>query len=70
MNSDALWLTFLILLPALGLVLWAWRTMSQFEEELRAFSAFERADFEIGALGAAPQAVAAWPGPASRQNAS
>ena len=70
MNTDALWLTLLVVLPAFSLVLWALLSMSQFEKELQAFSAFERADFELRAHGAAPGAAPAWPGPASGRNAT
>jgi len=41
-----------ILIPAFGLVTWAWFAMAQVEEDLRSFNGFEGMHFEIGTQGA------------------
>jgi predicted negative regulator of RcsB-dependent stress response len=38
MNSTAVLMVVLVILPAAGLVAWAWFAMAQAEDELRAFS--------------------------------
>lgn len=37
----------LVVLPAAGLVAWAWFAMAQVEEQLRLFSGFEGMHFDI-----------------------
>lgn len=41
MDITAIVIPALILLPAAGLVVWAWFSMAQAEDDLLAFSAFE-----------------------------
>jgi hypothetical protein len=41
-----MFITALILVPAFGLVAWAWLSMAQVEEELRGFNGFEGLHFE------------------------
>lgn len=38
----------LILLPATGVAIWAWTTLTRLEQDLRALSGFEGKHFEIG----------------------
>ncbi len=47
MNLNAMLVAGLVVLPAMGLVTWAWLAMAQVEDELRAFSGFEGMDFDI-----------------------
>jgi len=42
----------LILLPAVGLVSWAWFAMDRVEVDLRSLSGFEGMHFEIGSQAA------------------
>jgi len=48
MTPTAVAVAALILIPAVGLVSWAWSAMAQVEEALRSLSGFERMHFEIG----------------------
>lgn len=48
MNPTVMFIAASILLPAVGLVTWAWFAMARVEEELRSFSGFEGRHFEIG----------------------
>jgi len=48
MNNTPGFIAALILLPAVGLVAWAWFAMHRVERELRSLSGFERMHFEIG----------------------
>lgn len=46
MDLTPMFIAALIVLPAAGLVIWAWLCMAQIEEDLRAFSVFEGLHFE------------------------
>ena len=46
--APAVFIAALILLPAVGLVAWAWFTMDRVEEDMRSLSGFEGMHFEIG----------------------
>lgn len=48
MNSLPLIIAALVMLPAIGAMLWAWWTMRRAENELRVDAGLERADFDIG----------------------
>lgn len=63
MNPTAMFIAALIVLPAAGLVAWAWFAMAQVEEELRSFSGFEGLHFEIGPQAASNAEGARWPIP-------
>lgn len=63
MNPGAMFIAALILLPAFGLVTWAWLSMAQVEANLRAFSAFENVHFEIGPQATEDSEGARWPIP-------
>lgn len=63
MNPTAMFVAALIVLPAAGLVTWAWFAMAQVEEELRSFSGFEGLHFEIGPQAAPGAEGARWPIP-------
>lgn len=47
MHPNALFIAALIVLPAVGLVAWAWSAMAQVDEDLRTFSGFDGMHFEI-----------------------
>ena len=47
MNPTAMFIAGLVVLPAVGLVTWAWFAMARVEEELRSVSGFEGMHFEI-----------------------
>jgi len=63
MNPTAIFIAALILLPAVGLVTWAWFAVAQVEGELRSFSGFEGMHFESGPHTAAGFEGARWPIP-------
>jgi len=48
MNNLPLIIAALVLLPAIGAILWAWWTMRRAENDLRVDAGLERADFDIG----------------------
>lgn len=48
MTSTPLWLAGLILLPATGLAIWAWRALAELEQSLQSLTDFEGMHFEIG----------------------
>lgn len=48
MTTTPLWLAGLILLPATGLAIWAWRALAELEESLQSLADFEGMHFEIG----------------------
>jgi hypothetical protein len=48
MNNLPLIIAALVLLPAIGAMLWAWWTMRRAENDLRVDAGLERADFDIG----------------------
>jgi hypothetical protein len=43
----------IVLLPAIGVMLWAWWTMQRAENDLRVEAGLEKADFDIGTWPAA-----------------
>lgn len=47
MDSTALFIAGLVILPAVALLTWAWLATSRFEEELRSFGGFEGMHFEV-----------------------
>ena len=47
MHPKAMFMSALILLPAVGLVTWVWLAMARVDEDLRSFSGFEGMHFEI-----------------------
>jgi hypothetical protein len=47
MNAVSMLIAALVILPAVGLVTWAWFAMTQVEAELRSFIAFDGLPFEI-----------------------
>ena len=53
-------ITAVILLPAVGLAIWAWLSMARFEADLRNFAAFEKSHFEIGLQAAKDPEGARW----------
>lgn len=48
MDTLPLLIAALIVLPAIGVVLWAWWTMRRAQDELRIDAGLEKADFAIG----------------------
>jgi hypothetical protein len=46
MNTTPLLIAALVILPAVGLVVWAWAAMAQVEDELRTFIGFEGMHFD------------------------
>jgi hypothetical protein len=46
MNAVSMLIAALVILPAGGLVVWAWFAMTQVEEELRSFTAFDGLHFD------------------------
>ncbi len=48
MNTLPLLIAALVILPAIGVTLWAWKTMQRTEHDLRADAGLEHVDFEIG----------------------
>ena len=48
MTPTPIFIAALILVPAVGLVVWAWFTMDRIEEDLRSLGGFEGMHFEIG----------------------
>lgn len=63
MNPIAMSIAALVVLPAFGLVTWAWLTMAQIEEDLRVFSGVEGRYFEIGPQATKSTEGARWPVP-------
>ena len=63
MNLTAMFTALLVILPAIGLLTWAWLSMAQVEEDLRAFGGFEWKHFEIGLQATASTEGARWPTP-------
>lgn len=63
MNPTAMSIAALIVLPAVGLVTWAWFAMAQVEKEMHSFSGFEGMHFEIGPQAAHNAGGARWPIP-------
>lgn len=63
MNPNALFIAALVILPAVGLVTWAWLVMAQVEEDLRSFTGFEGMRFDIGPLAVKSVGAARWPIP-------
>jgi len=47
MNAVSMLIAALVILPAVGLVAWAWFAMTQVEEDLRSFIGFDGLRFEI-----------------------
>jgi hypothetical protein len=46
MNDVSMLIAALVILPAVGLVAWAWFAMTQVEEEMRSFTGFDGLHFE------------------------
>lgn len=46
MNDVPMLIAALVILPAVGLVAWAWFAMTQVEEEMRSFTGFDGLHFE------------------------
>lgn len=63
MTPNAMFIAGLILLPAVGLVTWAWFAIVQVDNELRTFNGFEGMHFEIGPQAAENSESAGWPIP-------
>jgi hypothetical protein len=49
-NPSTVVLAGLILLPAAGLVAWAWHAAAQVERDMQALGGFDEAHFEIGPM--------------------
>lgn len=47
MNAVSMLIAALVILPAVGVVAWAWFAMTQVEAELRSFTGFAGLTFEI-----------------------
>jgi hypothetical protein len=47
MNAVSMLIAAVVILPAVGLVAWAWFAMNQVEQELRSFTGFDGLHFEI-----------------------
>ena len=47
MSLTAVFIAAFVVLPAAGVVAWAWFSMAQVEEELRSFSRFEGMHLEV-----------------------
>lgn len=47
MNAVSMLIAALIILPAVGLVAWAWYAMTQVEADLRSLTGFDGIHFEI-----------------------
>ncbi len=60
MNISAMFMASVTALSAVGYLTWAWFAMARVEQELRSFSGFEAADFEIGPQTAANSKGARW----------
>jgi len=52
MNTLPLLIAALVMLPAVGVTLWAWRTMQRAESDLRVDAGLEHADLDIGTWSA------------------
>lgn len=63
MNPTAMFIAALILVPAFGLVTWAWLSMAQVEEDLRGFSGFEGLHFEADPRASGSTQGRIWPTP-------
>ena len=63
MNPTAMFFAALILLPAAGLLAWAWFAMAKVQDDLRSFDGFEGMHFEIGPQAANHTMGAKWPTP-------
>jgi len=61
MTPTTIFMAALILLPAVGLVIWAWFAMDRVEMDLRSLSGFEGMHFEIGSQAAESTVSARWP---------
>jgi hypothetical protein len=48
MNTLPLLIAALVMLPAIGVMLWAWSTMQRAENDLRVDAGLEHGDFDIG----------------------
>jgi hypothetical protein len=48
MNTPSLLIAALVMLPALGVALWAWWMMQRSEDVLRISAGLEKADLDIG----------------------
>lgn len=48
MNNLPLIIAALVLLPAIGVVVWAWWSMARTEDDLRTAAGLQGSDFEIG----------------------
>ncbi len=48
MNTLPLLIAVLVMLPAIGVMLWAWWTMQRAEHDLRLDAGLDKADFDIG----------------------
>jgi len=48
MNTLPLLIAALVMLPAIGITLWAWRTMQRAENQFRVDAGLDHADFDIG----------------------
>lgn len=70
MNPTAIFIAAMILLPAVGLVSWAWFAMARLEEDLRLCSAFVRLHFETGPQATENTEGARWPVPGQRRTRS
>lgn len=61
--NDAMLITALILVPAVGVVTWAWFAMARVEAQMRSLNGFEGMHFEIGPQAAPDKQGATWPIP-------
>lgn len=52
MTDTPLWLAGLMLLPAAGLAIWAWRAWVELSQSLQSLTDFEGMHFEIGPFAA------------------
>lgn len=63
MTPAAVFIAALILLPAVGLVVWAWFALDRVEVDLRCLGGFEGLHFEIGPQAERSPESARWPIP-------
>ena len=61
MNLAEMFVAALFLIPATGLVTWAWFAMAQVEARMGALDGFEGMHFEIGPQSAEDAEGAPWP---------
>jgi hypothetical protein len=54
MDTLPFFIAALVMIPAIGVMLWAWWTMQRAENDLRVDAGLEKADFDIGTWPTSP----------------